>query len=56
MSKKLQRRENSKRSLEQFDRGFCRVMGQKYPIIPARLTKRIAERMNAEFLSEVCPN
>ena len=53
---KLQKRANSKSTAERMDRDFCKMMGIKYPIIPARKYAKMAKSAYFEHLSDVCPN
>lgn len=52
---KLQKRENSKSSVERMDRGWYQMMGMKYPIIPARKWKKICQKAYYEGMSDICP-
>ena len=55
MIMKLQKRENSKSSVERMDRGWYQMMGMKYPIIPARKWKKICQKAYYEGMSDICP-
>ena len=52
---KLQKRPNSKATMERMDRGYYQMIGKKYPIISARKWKKMCQAAYNEYMSELCP-
>jgi hypothetical protein len=52
---KLQKRPNSKATMERMDRGYYQMIGKKYPIVSARKWKKMCQAAYNEYMAELCP-